>query len=1144
VARTIAGAERTLLAGQRVAHFLRVRVANHLGTLVDLRTVSGADYQLSATIVSNVDTPADTATVVVRAGRQTGSLAPLMVTGTVSASGRLIDVGRSIIIDVATLAIGSTPSGGDWRTVFDGTIDTISQGDGQRLTLSCRNRMLPILDATTASTTTILPAPAQDMLASLLTLGLGAGAPAIVTPASPGWTPAAIAVERGSSVWQKMAQIADQIGWLVRYRWNGNTPELRFFAPNRSLSSADWTLSSAEVAAVREAALDLGPVRNEIQVGYRTSPTGALLIAQAQDFTRTGDGVRRLIIDEEASSQVDTLAEAQAMADAILSDLKAPPYSHTLTHRHALWCVEVGDIIDVPSNGVTHDLTQRLAVVGTELTVGSGGGSMTLRLRGAPASRTSSWLTLGGGGSRATVDTTTASASFTASGAVRVNVIGPVEASSVRAAVSTSAPPSATDVDTATGGLTASANMAALTSPGTYAVGTTVYVAAAAYIGSVQQRVVQLVVVRDAAAGTVAVGPDLEVRMSMDATTATVTWVGDGTIEMSEDGGAYAAPPGSPFTRARGAQGADTVRTLTFRAILSGQTISNTVTIPPRATVDTDTVSPDLRLIPQTAAGGDPATYVEWQVTASNPKAGGPAPTITATWSGTLVDRWNGSAWVSITSGATLTTGDRVRATRPSNGATPGVFTVRSEISGGSAEEIQRSIPMRTIVLPPAVVCTVIGSTATSKTYRITSLSGGGQVRYIGGSATQTSGLAVNVLGAEPQDYAFARPPFRTGDADALFECVVNGLVDSDSVTIPEVGRDTAPILTRVRIIAEGATTCTIRVSASTANSTNATGLAALITLVQRQAAMVVDVTSGATDVEGVQRGVQIAQTDGYYGAIGGTYGIAFRDYVVTKPAIGALPARVTFRVDDQSGSNLVPDADSVDIQPQVPLTPGRIVVLSMIPSGGANLVIRWRAFRADGTQETNTSNTAIRTYETAPGASTEGAPVDPGNTYDSGNAWFTSTITRVAGSTYRVWLVLDPSGAGGTQRTEFWGTLPAFVAAGTGDTTPRIESVSVVNTGTSSTAGDLRVVFGGVNLPAGGSYRLSVDGSTFVSANVFTGATSPVTVLSAEAYTDGVAPPSGKSVDRARGLLEMLDAGGATVDSAAIPYNQFWGII
>jgi hypothetical protein len=838
MARTLSGGERTTLAGQRVAHFLRVQVANHVGTLVDLRTVNSADYQLNATIVSAVDTPADTATVVVRAGRSTGSIAPLMVTGTISSAGRLLDVGRRIVIDVATLAIGSTPSGGDWKTVFDGTIDTVSQGDGQRITLSCRNKMLPILDASFTGTTTVLSASAESMIASLLSLGMSSP-PTVVTPSSPGWSPAAIKVPRGDSIWQLISQIADQIGWLIRYRWNGNTPELRFYAPNRSLASADWTLAASEVAAVREAALDLASVRNDVQVGYRTSPTGTLLIASASDSASvTAYGTRRLIIDEESSSQIDTLAEAQVMADAILSDLKVPPYSHTLTHRHAFWAVEVGDIVDVAANGVTHDATQRLAVVGTELALSSGGGSMTLRLRGAPASRTSSWLTLGGAGD-------------------------PL-------------PP---------------------------------------------------------------------------ALVARVLTQGDGT----------------------------------------------------RTRVQVDTV--------------------------------------------------------------------------------------------------------------PA----------------------GGTVQLLSSTATRLAGLTAGTSGSAPQTWDFERPAFGAGQRSAEFRGEVAGLSDDDAVVIEEQGRDTVAILTRARVISIGSTTYTIRVSASNPIA-DADGTITIISLggmtcTMGGAARVESPASVSTDT------VTVSTTDGYYGAIGGAAAVAFRDYVVTRPAIGAQPARFGVRV---TASGMSWDADAVDVEPQRQATPGRIELVAPAQSG-ADYEVRWRPALADNGAFGSVSELSARAIRTPAGG---GAPTSStlSVNYDVPNNWFWATLTRVSRDGYSVVLGVLPQGV--TALTEMTFAIPTYYAPGTGDDTPRIQSISVTNTGTSSTAGDLRVVFGGINLPSGGSYRLSVDNSTFVSANVFTSASSPVTILSAEAYTDGVSPPSGKSSDRARGVLEMLDSGGATVDSRAIPYNEFFGII
>lgn len=64
------------------------------------------------------------------------------------------------------------------------------------------------------------------------------------------------------------------------------------------------------------------------------------------------------------------------------------------------------------------------------------------------------------------------------------------------------------------------------------------------------------------------------------------------------------------------------------------------------------------------------------------------------------------------------------------------------------------------------------------------------------------------------------------------------------------------------------------------------------------------------------------------------------------------------------------------------------------------------------------------------------------------------------------------------------------------------------------------------------------------MSAGVCTGTSGSFTILTGNAFTDGASPPSGKSEDRARGTLEMLDAAGVTVAATPLPHNQCWGVL
>lgn len=917
MARPITAGQRTQLASRRAAHFLRVEVQDAGGVWRDVRSIGGADYQLGAAVSSSLDTPATTATVTLRAGRSFASIAPGMTGATANASGRLLDVGRGVRIDVAVLAPGATPAAGDWVRLFDGRIDTVDQDGGGRLTLRARDRMVPILDAMFLQNESLGDGSSsvEFVLQGMLIAALGPGAPTLVTPVSPAWAPPAGAVRprRGEQLWARMSALVDQIGWLVRFRWSGNAPELRLFAPVRQPTAGDvaFTIAGSEVRSVESAAFDLAPVRNLVQVLYRAE--GSALTVSAQDLTSQATyGVRRLIVSEDSASQIRTAPQAQRMADAILADLRIPPVAYRLSHLHCFWPVEVGDVIDVAPDGVAFDATQRLGVVSVEHQLDEGGGRTVIGLRGTPASRGRSWLTVGGASDPAPTDPTSASASFTSTGAVRVNVIGPTDATAVRAAVSTSGPPSEADVDAATGSMSAAASMAALTSAAAYGVGTTVYVAAAAYVGGVRGRVVQLVIVRDAAAGTVALGPDLEVRLALDATQGTVTYVADGTVEISEDGSAFAAAPASPFTRPRAAQGSDTVRTITLRASLNGQAISNTVVIPARATVDTDTVAPDLRLIRATAGFGDPASFVAFSVQGTNPKAGGPAPSLVGTWAGTTVERFDGAGWIAMTSGAALVSGDLLRMARPANGATPGTFTARATIAAGGAEEITVPIPQGAIALPPAVVARIVSSTPTTATVQVTTDPGGGTVALLGTTATTVSGPAVGVASPNGQTWTFARQDVGGGPREATFRGAVAGAFDDDAVTIPEQGRDTVPVLVRAQVIDTTPDRYVIRVSASAAGGPRE----GVLTLTQADGAVVLfdNDPKGA----GFALGIGVNATDGdLTNPVG--FSLASHVFEVLRPPPGGEPARVAFRV---AAPGCAPDADPVSILPQNPLAP------------------------------------------------------------------------------------------------------------------------------------------------------------------------------------------------------------------------------
>lgn len=766
--RSLTAATLAAMATPNAAHHLRVFVQDWAATWVDLSSVGGARYVLGARVAMDLASPTTTATITLRTGTGGASIVPLVTSSAPNSGGRLLDVGRGVRVDVAVTAPTATPAAGDWIRVFEGRAELIDQVSADRLTITARNQLARITEVAFPSSITFGTGstPLETVLQDMLTAGfaLAGSPPTLVTPVSPAWAPARAATiaKAGDLVWPAMTKLTDQIGWLIREGWSGNTPQLRLFAPDRTRTTSDWALSGSAPRVISSSALDLQPVRNRITVIARDG--GATVTAVASDASSIAlYGIRELIISEEASSAVKTLAQCQRMADAILADLRLPAVRWGVQTRNAHPGLEVGDMVLCGVTPQHNDAPQLLAVRAVEHVFENASGSTTVALEGRPASRGRSWLNIG------------------------------------------------------------------------------------------------------------------------------VPGADDGVV--------------------------------------------------------------------------------------------------------------------------------------------------------------------------PAVVAQIVGSDATTVTVQASTIPAGGVVTYRGGTASLVSGPVSGVESPDGQTWVFSRTAINAGDREARFDGRVNGVTDSDTVTITEQGRDTVPLLTRARVIAIGATSYTVRVSAS-APYADRDGTIELV-----QASGLSITLSGSPRSEGSTDTVTTSQTDGFYGAIGGVAGVAFRDYVVTRPA-GDQPARVTWRV---SAGGTVPDLDSVDIDPRAVLVPGRIEVVGVVQSV-ADYTLRYRAWYADGSEVTDAGAVAVSDTQTL----TDSAPVVSfrGVTRDTVNGWFVSTIPRTANASVMADLIVGEASAVSTARTVRSQPVPTYALLA-GVAGPRFTSREIqVDTGSPN---QVRLVFAVANMPAGATYSATL---------------------------------------------------------------------
>lgn len=206
-------------------------------------------------------------------------------------------------------------------------------------------------------------------------------------------------------VLESMRKVAQLIGWDLRPRYDsGGTYRFQLYKPDRAASSPARTFAPASYVNVT--ALDMGieDVRNVVRVVYGDSTDlGSDGKSPRRKYAQVSNaasisayGRRFMEIAEEATSQIDTAAEATALANAALADLSTPYASLGVEAFFFPW-TQLGDLYRFSANNVHFDSDQDLAVVGYshEAQLGDDGEQTfrtSLTCRGKPSGGSDRWL--------------------------------------------------------------------------------------------------------------------------------------------------------------------------------------------------------------------------------------------------------------------------------------------------------------------------------------------------------------------------------------------------------------------------------------------------------------------------------------------------------------------------------------------------------------------------------------------------------------------------------------------------------------------------------------------------------------------------------------------------------------------------------
>jgi hypothetical protein len=381
---------------------VRVWIVNAASVDVNLQSFLGGDWVLSAEWGEDVDSPGMDATVMLARARDHLSLAPGRTASVANLAGTLLAPARAIWIEAAIVPTTRAVTSADWVEVFRGIVQAVDWGDPASITVSAVG-LQGLLQAAWITTVgeygssggTAVETVIQDVLNDWSP----SPAPTLATPVSPGWmiTPFQSQIQ---SVWDEIIQLSDSLGWNLRYLYNDGASEwqLTLSEPDRTSSATPYVLEPERWLSIGKAEDALDNVRNVVAITYGDS---ANLDATGQGtpttYTATNAGSvtlygsRWMGVTLDATSLIDTSAEATVMGDAILADVAYPKtaWSVVIPYFHA---VELGDILTLPADGIWLDTAQNVSVVGyrhkldTELRT-----TIQCRSAGAVAHHTS-WL--------------------------------------------------------------------------------------------------------------------------------------------------------------------------------------------------------------------------------------------------------------------------------------------------------------------------------------------------------------------------------------------------------------------------------------------------------------------------------------------------------------------------------------------------------------------------------------------------------------------------------------------------------------------------------------------------------------------------------------------------------------------------------
>lgn len=375
----------------------RVTIVGNTGADVDI-----SDYVTSITINENVSIPVNGATVVLKIEKDDGnSISPFRDDSFQNQPQPMIDVGRDVKIYTQTNSEAE-------NIVFDGFVSEYSVSN-YSITLTLRDQLgrlqdIQLEDPTLPTPTRSYGGAMEDVIQDIINdayadIGLVTG-PVLQLPfGSPGFTiqdpnSQGAAFAPDGSVLEAINQIAALIGYAIKWRYDLSTEkfELMLYDPTRDFGGNLFTITQENIKGMAPINVSINDIRNAVRVIY--FPGGVATATTESDSDSELTYRRRFMaIDQAASSQIDTAAEAETLALSALNDLKDPQSSINLVIPY-MYAVQENDLVIMEPDTKIFSTNQNLVLNTITHNISGGIGTTTLGCGRNPTIGTRRWLFL------------------------------------------------------------------------------------------------------------------------------------------------------------------------------------------------------------------------------------------------------------------------------------------------------------------------------------------------------------------------------------------------------------------------------------------------------------------------------------------------------------------------------------------------------------------------------------------------------------------------------------------------------------------------------------------------------------------------------------------------------------------------------